>query len=60
MIVPAAGHNGSLRPEVWVEIENWIDQVVPRRGLATERERTVVPRELATASPTSPSAAGKR
>jgi dipeptidyl aminopeptidase/acylaminoacyl peptidase len=30
MIVPGAGHNGSLRREVWGEIENWIDQVVPR------------------------------
>ena len=28
IIVPGATHNASLRPEVWSEIERWIDQVV--------------------------------
>jgi pimeloyl-ACP methyl ester carboxylesterase len=28
ILVPNAGHNGSLRPEVWEEIERWIDQVM--------------------------------
>ena len=28
MIVPGAAHNGSLRPEVWLEIENWIDRIL--------------------------------
>lgn len=30
ILVPGAAHNGSLRSEVWREIEAWIDQVVPR------------------------------
>jgi len=33
ILVPGAGHNGSLRPEVWQQIEDWIDRVV-RRGSA--------------------------
>jgi uncharacterized protein len=28
ILVPNAGHNGSLRPEVWDEIDRWIDQVI--------------------------------
>ena len=32
IIVPGAGHNGSLRSEVWMEIERWIDQVIPPKG----------------------------
>ncbi len=28
ILVPNAGHNRSLRPEVWEEIERWIDQVL--------------------------------
>ena len=28
ILVPNAGHNGSLRPEVWEELEQWIDQVM--------------------------------
>jgi uncharacterized protein len=32
IIVPGAPHNGSLRPEVWVEIETWIDSVLSLRG----------------------------
>jgi len=28
ILVPNAAHNGSLRPEVWGEIERWIDQVM--------------------------------
>jgi hypothetical protein len=27
ILVPGATHNASLRPEVWQEIERWIDQV---------------------------------
>jgi uncharacterized protein len=26
ILVPGAGHNGSLRPEVWNAIERWLDQ----------------------------------
>jgi hypothetical protein len=33
-IVPGATHNSSLRPEVWEEIDHWIDQVV-----ATQADR---------------------
>jgi len=29
-LVPGAGHNGSLRPEVWTEIEQWIDMTLKR------------------------------
>jgi pimeloyl-ACP methyl ester carboxylesterase len=29
IIVPEAGHNHSLRPEVWQEVERWIDNVLP-------------------------------
>jgi pimeloyl-ACP methyl ester carboxylesterase len=32
LLVPGAGHNQSLRAEVWGEIEEWIDQYVPRGG----------------------------
>ena len=28
ILVPSAGHNGSLRSEVWEEIERWVDQVL--------------------------------
>ena len=28
MIVPGAAHNGSLRSEVWIAIESWIDEVL--------------------------------
>jgi len=30
IIVPGAGHNGSLRPDVWEEIERWIDSALIR------------------------------
>jgi pimeloyl-ACP methyl ester carboxylesterase len=30
IIVPGATHNASLRPDVWQDVENWIDQVVPQ------------------------------
>lgn len=30
MLVPGAGHNASLRPEVWMEIEQWIDMMLKR------------------------------
>lgn len=32
LLVPGAGHNQSLRAEVWGEIEEWIDQHVPGGG----------------------------
>jgi uncharacterized protein len=32
MLVPGASHNGSLQAQVWVEIDNWIDEVL-RVGL---------------------------
>jgi pimeloyl-ACP methyl ester carboxylesterase len=32
ILVPGAGHNGSLRSEVWTEIERWIDEVLPPKG----------------------------
>lgn len=28
-LVPGAGHNGSLSPQVWDRIERWLDTVVP-------------------------------
>jgi pimeloyl-ACP methyl ester carboxylesterase len=30
IVVPGARHNGSLRADVWEEIERWVDTVVPR------------------------------
>jgi pimeloyl-ACP methyl ester carboxylesterase len=30
ILVPGAGHNASLRPEVWDAIERWLDQVLPQ------------------------------
>jgi pimeloyl-ACP methyl ester carboxylesterase len=30
ILVPGAGHNGSLRSEVWKLIEAWIDEVLPK------------------------------
>jgi len=30
IIVPGAVHNRSLRPEVWLAVENWIDEVLPQ------------------------------
>jgi pimeloyl-ACP methyl ester carboxylesterase len=32
ILVPGAGHNGSLRSEVWKQIEQWIDEVLPKSG----------------------------
>jgi len=29
ILVPGAGHNGSLRAEVWDEVARWIDSVIP-------------------------------
>jgi len=31
LIVPGAGHNDALRPEVWKEIDAWLESVVPAR-----------------------------
>ena len=33
ILVPGAGHNESLRSEIWSEIEHWIDQVLYNGGL---------------------------
>jgi pimeloyl-ACP methyl ester carboxylesterase len=33
VIVPGAGHNGSLRAEVWDEIERWVDAALDRERL---------------------------
>jgi pimeloyl-ACP methyl ester carboxylesterase len=30
LLVPGAGHNDALRPEVWTEIDTWLDQVLAR------------------------------
>jgi pimeloyl-ACP methyl ester carboxylesterase len=30
ILVPGAPHNGSLRGEIWIEIERWLDDVLPR------------------------------
>jgi pimeloyl-ACP methyl ester carboxylesterase len=30
ILVPGAGHNGSLRSDVWKQIEQWIDEVLPK------------------------------
>jgi pimeloyl-ACP methyl ester carboxylesterase len=30
LLVPGAGHNGSLRADVWEQIDRWIDQMIPR------------------------------
>jgi dipeptidyl aminopeptidase/acylaminoacyl peptidase len=27
LLVPGAGHNDALRPEVWKEIDGWLDRV---------------------------------
>jgi uncharacterized protein len=32
IMVPRAGHNGSLRSDVWVQIEEWIDASLPPRA----------------------------
>jgi len=34
ILVPGAGHNGSLRSEVWKQIDQWIDEVLPAASLA--------------------------
>ena len=41
LLVRGAAHNGSLRTEVWDEIERWIDGVIPPRQ-ARGRERSGV------------------
>jgi pimeloyl-ACP methyl ester carboxylesterase len=32
ILVPGAGHNGSLRSDIWDQIERWIDDVIPKSG----------------------------
>jgi alpha-beta hydrolase superfamily lysophospholipase len=34
ILVPGAGHNGSLRSDVWKQIEQWIDEVLPVASVA--------------------------
>jgi pimeloyl-ACP methyl ester carboxylesterase len=33
ILVPGAGHNGSLRPDVWDAIEQWLDEVLVTHGI---------------------------
>jgi hypothetical protein len=35
LLVPGAGHNGSLRADVWEQIDRWIDQVFRLKAEAT-------------------------
>jgi alpha-beta hydrolase superfamily lysophospholipase len=37
LLVPGAGHDDTLRPEVWTEIDAWLDRVLPARGEAERR-----------------------
>jgi hypothetical protein len=30
LLVPGAGHNDALRPEVWTEIDTWLDQILAK------------------------------
>ena len=39
ILVPGAGHNQSLRAEVWSEIDRWIDSALRRMAAPTARER---------------------
>ena len=40
ILVPKAAHNGSLRPEVWGEIDRWLDAVlVPERVESAPRRK---------------------
>jgi pimeloyl-ACP methyl ester carboxylesterase len=32
ILVPGAGHNGSLRSDIWNQIERWIDEILPKSG----------------------------
>jgi pimeloyl-ACP methyl ester carboxylesterase len=36
ILVPGAGHNGSLRSDVWKQIEQWIDDVLPKSNSVGE------------------------
>lgn len=38
ILVPGAGHNGSLRAEVWEQIDRWIDELPQQEHQARERE----------------------
>ena len=42
IVVPGAAHNGSLRADVWGEIERWIDKTLPadRRPAGLARRST--------------------
>jgi pimeloyl-ACP methyl ester carboxylesterase len=37
VIVPNAGHNGSLRADVWRQIDDWIDRFVPQKAPVSPR-----------------------
>lgn len=39
LIVPGAGHNDVLRPDVWAEIDAWLDRVLPATGDPPRDER---------------------
>jgi uncharacterized protein len=38
ILVPGAGHNGSLRGDVWTEIERWVDEVFARLPCSTQSQ----------------------
>jgi pimeloyl-ACP methyl ester carboxylesterase len=44
ILVPGAGHNGSLRSEVWNDIERWLDDRL--RLLVIEQETKEIRRNL--------------
>ena len=41
MLIPGAGHNGSLRGDVWTAIERWVDEVLPVIGFAAQERLRV-------------------
>jgi pimeloyl-ACP methyl ester carboxylesterase len=38
MLVPGAGHNHSLQPDVWIEIDHWLDRLSQQEHQPWERE----------------------
>ena len=39
ILVPGAGHSRSLGPEVWTEIEGWIDAAIPQSATRSDSHR---------------------